>query len=222
MHKAAREEPRWHAALAVVVAFALYVTLPPKIVLGPLWLMPLLVTVILAPLMIISPRRHSESRRQRLMSIATVALLNAFNVGTLATLLIQQLSQHHRKPISGEEMLLAAVEIWLTNIIVYSLWFWEIDGRGPDARIHADFDERPARADFLFPQMALDPETRERLDWRPNFIDYVFLAFANATAFSPADTFPLTPFAKVLMMAESLTSLVTIAIIASRALSLIS
>lgn len=221
MQQAVHEEPRWHAAIAVLVAVTLYVTLPPKLVLGPFWLMPLLVAIVLVPLMIVSPRRHSESAALRAMSVSTIAVLNAFNIGTVVTLCIQQLSLHHRKPISGEEMLLAAIEIWLTNVIVYALWFWEIDGRGPDVRLHAGFEMKPRRADFLFPQMALDPEMRDRLKWRPLFIDYVFLAFTNATAFSPADTFPLTPVAKVLMMAESLTSLVTIAIIAGRALSLI-
>lgn len=222
MEKAVQEEPRWHAAIAVIVALALYVTLPPRIVLGPLWLLPALVLVILVPLMIVKPRRHSESRTQRLASISIIGLLGAFNIGTIATLYIQQFSRHHRKIVSGEDLLLAASEIWLTNIIVYALWFWEIDGNGPDARVHADFETRPRRADFLFPQMSLDPDVRRRLNWRPKFIDYVYLAFTNATAFSPADTFPLTPLAKILMMAESLGSLVTIVLIASRAIGTLS
>jgi hypothetical protein len=221
MRPSPTEEPRWQAAVAVLAAIGLYVTLPPKIVLGPLWLMPILVLAVLVPLLVISPRRHDESRVLRSMSIATVALVNAFNVGTVVLLCLQQLSSHHRKPISGEEMLLAAVQIWLTNIIVYALWFWEIDGRGPDVRDRTAFPQNARRADFLFPQMSLEPQVREVLKWRPAFIDYLFVAFTNATAFSPSDTFALTPRAKVLMMMESLTSLVTIAIIAARALSLL-
>lgn len=221
MQHAVREEPRWHAALAVLAALILYVTLPQKIIVGPLWLMPLLVSLVLIPLLVISPHRHQESKIQRSMSIFTVVLLNAFNIGTIVTLFVQLLSVHHRRPIAGEQLLLAAVEIWLTNVIVYGLWFWEIDGRGPDVRAHANGTQQPRRADFLFPQMGLDPEVRERLDWKPRVLDYIFLSFTNATAFSPADTFPLTHTAKTLMMLEALTSLVTIAVIAGRAISIL-
>lgn len=222
MQQAVREEPRWHAAIAVCAALVLYVTLPPRIVLGPFWLLPALVLVILIPLMIFKPKRHSETRLQRMMSVGIIALLGAFNIGTIVTLFMQQLSARHpHKIVSGEDLLLAAIHIWLTNVIVYALWFWELDGYGPDARAHADFDKSPRHADFLFPQMALDPDMRQRLRWHPQFLDYLFLAFTNATAFSPADTFPLTALAKVLMMAEALGSLVTIALIAGRALSLL-
>jgi hypothetical protein len=214
-------EPRWHAALAVLVALALYSTLPPRVIVGPYWLLPLVVLVILIPLMILSPRRHEEAAWQRWMSIVNVALLNAFNIATIVLLFMWQFSVHHRKSISGEDLLLAAVQIWLTNIIVYALWFWEIDGHGPDARAHMDFTRDIRRSDFLFPQMALQPDIREQLNWKPAFWDYVFLAFTNATAFSPTDTFPLTRFAKVLMTAEALTSLVTIAIIAGRAINIL-
>ncbi len=217
---AAQAEPRWHAALGVAAAIVFYVTLPPKIVVGPLWLMPALVGVILIPLIVISPRRHHESPLHRGMSIFTVVLLNVFNVGTVVTLLLQIVSVHHRKPIGGEQLLLAAVEIWLTNVIVYALWFWEIDGHGPDVRPRTQNEQEVRRADFLFPQMALTPEVREHYPWRPGFLDYVFLSFTNATAFSPTDTFPLTGIAKVMMMAEALTSLVTIAVVAGRAINI--
>lgn len=221
MKKIPKEEPRWHAGLAVVAALVLYVTLPPTVIVGPVWMLPLVLLVILVPLMIISPHRHEETSWQRWLSIAHIAVLNAFNVATIVLLFFWQISSHHQKRLSGEDLLLAAVQIWLTNIIVYALWFWEIDGHGPDVRSHTTFDQEPRRADFLFPQMALHPDIRSRIAWRPRFLDYVFLSFTNATAFSPTDTFPLTGFAKVLMMAEALTSLVTIAIIAGRAINIL-
>jgi hypothetical protein len=214
-------EPRWHAALAVIAALALYVTLPPKVIVGQVWLLPALVLVILIPLMVIAPRRHKEAAWQRAASIATIALLGIFNVATIALLFVWQFSQHHRKPISGQELLVAALQIWLTNVLVYALWFWEVDGNGPDARTHVTLDQQPRRSDFLFVQMTFDRDVQERLNWRPRFLDYLFLSFTNATAFSPADTFPLTHRAKALMMAEAIKSLVTIAIIASRAVSLL-
>lgn len=214
-------EPRWHAAIAVALALALYVSLPPKIVVGPYWLLPLLVLVILVPLLIAGPRRHGEQTALRIASIAHIALLNGFNLATIGLLLSQLLSAHRRHRISGEDLLLAAVEIWLTNVLIYGLWYWEFDGGGPGKRAHEAFTQPPKAEDFLFPQMALSPELRRPPEWRPRFIDYVFLSFNTATAFSPTDTYPLTPLGKLLMMGESLTSLVTVAIVAGRAINIL-
>lgn len=221
MEQFGKKEPRWHAALAVVAALALYVTLPPKVVVGPVWVLPLILLLILGPLMIVSPHRREEVAWQRWLSIAHIIVLNAFNIATILLLLSWQFSVHHSKRLSGEDMLLAAVQIWLTNVIVYALWYWEIDGHGPEVRLHTSFDQEPRRADFLFPQMSLEPEIRNRMKWKPAFLDYVFLSFSTGTAFSAADTFPLTRLAKVLMMAEALTSLVTIGVIASRAINIL-
>ena len=214
-------EPRWHAALAVVAALLLYVTLPPRVVIGPYWLLPALILVILVPLLILSPRRHKEAKWQRIASIVHIALLGIFNIATIVLLFVWQLSVHHHRQISGEELLRAGAEIWLTNVIVYGLWFWELDAGGPDARAHSAFEREPQRFDFLFPQMTAQPEIRARLNWKPRFLDYLFLSFTNATAFSPTDTMPLSRKAKVLMMAESLKSLVTIALIAGRAVNIL-
>lgn len=216
-----REEPRWHAAIAVVAIVVLYVTLPPRIIVGPLWLLPLLVLATLGPLLVLSPHRAREQKWQRAASIAHIAILGAFNVGTIALFLVQLVSAPHHKAFSGQELLLAAVQIWLTNILVYALWFWEVDGGGPKARCRQTFVEHPEFADFMFSQSLLDSEQRAALHWRPRFLDYLFLAFTNATAFSPTDTFPLTALGKSLMMAEALTSLVTIAIVAGRAVNLL-
>ncbi len=214
-------EPRWHAALAIVVALLLYVTLPAKVIVGPYWLLPLLVVAILVPLLIAAPHRSQEDRILRFASIANIALLNIFNICTIALFFIYELSLQHRRAFNGRELLTVAVQIWLTNVIVYALWFWETDGGGPAARLRQDFEENPQGADFLFPQMALAPEIQRRIRWRPSFIDYLFLAFTNATAFSPTDTFALSPLAKILMMAQALTSLVTIAIVAGRAINVL-
>jgi hypothetical protein len=215
------EEPRWHAGVAVVAALALYVTLPTRILIGPVWLLPVVLLSILVPLTIVSPHRHQETAWQRWASIAHVAVLNAFNIATLIQLLEWQISPHHHRAITGQQLFTGAVQIWLTNVIVYALWFWEIDGHGPDVRLHTSFYQEPRRADFLFPQMMLPDAIRARIHWKPMFLDYVFLSFTNATAFSPTDTFPLTRFAKVLMMIEALTSLVTIAVIAGRAINIL-
>jgi hypothetical protein len=204
-----------------VAALILYVTLPPKVVFGYVWVMPVLVLVILIPLMVIAPRRHQEAAWQRAASIVQIALLGGFNIATIVLLFVWQLSAHHHKHISGEDMLLAAGQIWLTNVLVYALWFWEIDGNGPDVRSHMPLDQQTRRSDFLFTQMTLPRDVQERLNWKPQFVDYLFLSFTNATAFSPADTYPLTRRAKMLMMAEALKSLVTIALIAGRAINIL-
>jgi hypothetical protein len=107
------------------------------------------------------------------------------------------------------------VQIWLTLILVFSLWYWELDRGGPTIRGHAD--ERPP--DLLFPQMA----THElgQAEWMPGFVDYLYLSFTNATAFSPTDTMPLTPRAKVLMLVEALASITTIVMVAGRAVNIL-
>lgn len=214
-----RHEPRWHAALFTIAAIVLYVTLPNRVTFGPLWLMPLLCASMLVPLLIVSPVRIEETRFQRWLSIALIATLNVFNVATLVQLLTAIFGA--KRSFVSTELLVAAVQIWLTNVIVYGLWFWEVDGGGPARRAHA-----PAgltrRSDFVFPQMSLLPEVQRVLDFRPRVVDYMYVAFTNATAFSPADTFPLTRRAKGLMMLEAITSLTTLAIIAARAVGLLS
>lgn len=220
MHHEREVEPRWHASIAVLAAIVLYVTLPPRFIVGPLWLAPVLLLIILVPLTIVAPRR-SESRGVRIFGIVVVCILTVFNVLTLATLVDFLLHPHPARVITGPLLMQAAVQIWLTNVIVYALWYWEIDGGGPDVRTHWSIDELPVRASFMFPQLTMMPELRRQMKWRPRLVDYVFLSFNTATAFSPTDTFPLTPNAKVLMMAEGLISLVTIAVIAGRAVNIL-
>lgn len=215
------EEPRWHSALAVIVALALYVTLPNRVLVGPYWLLPLLTMVILVPLIIFSPNRVQETPFQRWLSLTTVILLNIFNLATIVLLFEWLLSNTHHRSFTGEQLLVTAVQIWITNVIVYALWYWEIDGHGPDYRSSCTPEERNATSDFLFPQQMVSQQLQQQISFRPRMWDYVFLSFNTATAFSPTDTFPITHAAKVLMMAESMTSLVTIAIIAGRAVNIL-
>lgn len=214
-------EPRWHAAILVAAALVLYVTLPPKVVPGPLWLLPTLILVILVPLLVIAPRRHKEEPWQRAASIVQIALLGGFNIANIVLLFVWQLSVHHHKNISGEDLLRAGAAIWLTNVIVYGLWFWEVDRGGPDRRNRIPFEKEPDRVDFMFPQMAIPADVAPRMPWKPRLLDYVFVSFTNATAFSPTDTYPLSRLAKTLMMVEAFKSLITIALIAGRAVNIL-
>jgi len=215
------EEPRWPAVLAIGFVLLLYLRLPERVTLGPQWVFPVIAVIILVAVLVVRARAREQTPLQRGMSIGMAVVLNAFNIATIVLLAMWEFSEHHKRPIGGEALLKTAVNIWLTNLIVYALWFWEIDGGGPDARTHTPVTQEIERSDFLFPQMTLELQTRERMQWKPRFADYLFLAFTNAAAFSPADTFPLSRRGKMLMMAEAVLSLVTLAIFAARAIGMI-
>ncbi len=218
-------EPRWHASLAVVAALGLYVTLPPKLTLGPGWVEPLLVLLLLVPLSILVPRRNIEDRRARIASIALIALVNFFNVVSVVLLIASFFHPHKRELIDAGKMMRIGFQIWATNVLVFGLWFWELDGGGPRARARVPSAESVRNADFLFPQLGMlvapGGSAHVARDWKPQFLDYLYLAFTNSTAFSPTDTMPLSRLAKILMTCEAMIALVTIAIVLSRAISLI-
>lgn len=222
----AEHEPRWHASLAVLAALALYITLPPRLTIGPIWIAPLLVLALLVPLSILAPHRHAETRRMRGWGIALIALVNFFNIASIA-LLINGFFHPARVVVlnSAGVLLQHGTQIWITNILVFALWFWEMDGDGPEARAHASAAGEARTADFLFPQMTLSyaggRSPRFERPWKPQFFDYLYVAFTNATAFSPADVLPLTRTAKGLMLIEALISLATIGIVLARSVSLI-
>jgi len=221
----ANDEPRWHASLAVIAALLLYISLPSKFTFGPLWLFPVLVLAVLIPLSIVAPVRHHETAAQRFWSIILIAIVNLFNIASLVLLVSSLLHRPaHVAPASGEHLLVAGIQIWLTNILVFAQWYWELDAGGPEQRAHASSAGQFDAADFLFPQM--DPKSADLpcvdSGWKPLFVDYLFLSFSTATALSAADTFPLTRMAKMLMLAEAMVSLTTIGIIISRAINILS
>jgi uncharacterized membrane protein len=114
----------------------------------------------------------------------------------------------------GHQLILPAVVIWLTNVVVFALWFWEIDRGGPDRRAR----DPDAPADFWFPHMS---EPAAHPGWAPNFVDYLYLSYTNSTALSPTDTMPMTTRVKLLMMGQSITSLITVLLVASRAVNIL-
>jgi uncharacterized membrane protein len=208
-----RSEPAWPATLAVLAAVALQLLLPDRVTPGPFWLLPALEAVLLAGLVFASPRElerlHPGRRR---LALALIALVSAANISDLA--LLAHLLVHHGTT-NGRGLIFAGVLIWLTNVLIFSLWYWETDRGGPGIRAVG----RDAPPDFLFPQMADD--RIHPPDWRPQFIDYVYLSLTNATAFSPTDTMPLTATAKSLMGVQSLVSLVTIGLVVARAVNIL-
>lgn len=209
----ARTEPRWPAALAIVVAIVLYVTLPDKLTYVSRWLLPGLEAALLLPLLITAPDRDDqETRWQRLFALAVIAIINLANLVSLVLLVHELLGG---KKTGGHELIFFSMQIWLTNVIVFALWYWELDRGGPGKRCSMKHRE----PDFLFPQMVTPAAAAD--NWYPSFIDYTYVSFTNATAFSPTDTMPLTEWAKILMMIQSLASLITVALVAARAVNIL-
>ncbi|HTD57612.1 MAG TPA: hypothetical protein VK672_01845 [Solirubrobacteraceae bacterium] len=208
-------EPFWPAQATVLAAIVLQVSLPERLTVGPSWLIPALEGALLAGLVIVTPNQVEEEHpRRRHVALGLTAIVTAANIYSLGALTHYLL---HAKLGSngGRELIVAGTLIWLTNFLIFALWYWEMDRGGPGKRA-AGRDKPP---DFLFPQMSDD--RIEPKEWRPKFIDYLYVSLTNATAFSPTDTMPLSPAAKSTMGVQSLVSLVTIGLIVSRAVNIL-
>jgi len=206
-------DARWPAELAVVAAILLYVVLPNRLIVGPRWLLPALEALLIVPLAI--RRRVGAGRTDplwRALSVAVIALVNLANVISVGLLVHRVL---YNEPTKSTQLMYSGIAIWVTNVIVFGLWYWELDRGGPTAR-----SVRSERApDFLFPEMIyqhLGPH-----NWQPGFFDYLYIGFTNATAFSPTVATPISVTAKWLMMLEASISLVTVLVIVSRAVGII-
>jgi uncharacterized membrane protein len=210
---ALRREPFWQAQAVLCAAVILYLALPSKLVEGPGWLMPVAELLLVGGLWLDRPRRsRCEAARERRIVLGLLALVALSNFASLE-LLVHYLLRGGKA--GGHQLLLSSIVIWLTNVAVFALIFWQLDRGGPDRR--ARREERSA--DFLFAQMT-DAELVR--DWHPTFIDYLYTSYTNATAFSPTDTLPLTSSAKLLMMSQSSVSLITLALVAARAVNILS
>jgi hypothetical protein len=211
----ARRDPFWPAQLTVLAAIALSLDLPSKLTISEVWLIPAIEAVGLAGLFVTTPwtpaMRRPRRRRVALSLIGLVTVSNFVNLG----LLVHVLLHGGALASNGRELILSGVEIWVTNVLLFTVWYWEVDRGGPISR-QSDVLPPP---DFLFPQMT--DERLGGLDWRPCYIDYLYTSFTNATAFSPTDTMPLTPIAKLLMGAQSMASLITIGMVFARAVNIL-
>jgi uncharacterized membrane protein len=206
-------EPRWPAAVALLVALGLYVGLPEAFVVGPKWILPALEAVLVVPLLVADPDRTGrETRLLRLVSILLIALVSLALLTSLL-LLVHDLLRGHVVP--GKSLVYTAIAFWGTNVIIYALWYWELDSGGPNSR----HDRVLAERDFLFPQQASPDVFTE--PWHPQFFDYLYTSFTNSTAFSPTDTMPLSTWAKGLMMSQSASAFVTVALVAARAVNIL-
>jgi uncharacterized membrane protein len=209
----AAAEPFWPAQATVLAAIGLQLLLPERLTAGPTWLVPSLEGVLLIGLAMATPRQlEHEHPRRRGVALGLTAFVSAANLYSLVALTHYLL--HHHVP-EGRPLIISGMLIWLTSLLIFALWYWEMDRGGPGKRA-AGHDQPP---DFLFPQMSDD--RIEPLEWRPKFIDYLYVSLTNNTAFSPTDTMPLTPMAKSVMGIQAIASLVTIGLIVSRAVNIL-
>jgi uncharacterized membrane protein len=190
----------------------MYWGLPDELSVGPRWLLLLIILVLLAPLMI--THRSGRHQMNHILALLVDAILTLFLIGSLI-FLVQGLPSHREAPAA---LLRSAAGLWLTNILVFALWYWRLDAGGPHAREHATGRIKSA---FLFPQMTRSGTEAEGAPWYPHFVDYLFLAFNTSTAFSPSDTSVLSRGAKLAMMAQSLISLSILALLAARAVNIL-
>lgn len=203
-------EPRWPAFVAMAADALIHFALPPRLSLGPRWLVFAVIFVLLIP--ITFSYRRGRSDITRVLTFVALGVITLALIGSLG-LLIQGLPSHQDPP---RTLLISATLLWLTNVLVFALWYWKLDAGGPLGR------DEPGGADasaFFFPQMMRQSEADQ--NWSPVFLDYLFLAFNTSTAFSPTDTAVLARWAKVLMMLQAIISLSIIALLAARAVNVL-
>jgi hypothetical protein len=213
----AGHERRWPATVLVAGVLVLQLILPSEVTARPTWLLPVLELALLAPVAFANPVRLSrDTPWLRLAALALAALLALANAGHLLRLIVLVVSGTTIAPRSLVE---AALLIWVTNVAAAALALWEMDRGGPFAR-DPRHGRRPGRPDLLFPQMTGVPGWDSDA-WHPSFTDYLFVAFTAATAFSPTDTMPLSARSKLAFTAVSSVSLLTLAVVAARAVNVL-
>ncbi len=208
----AQHEPRWPVALTILAVVFLLTVLSARARLFPPWLLYAIAMALLLPMIGV----WLSSAREwwlRLEQISTLCLALVVELITLVVLFhVVHEMVLHPTTLSGRQLLASSIAAWVTNVLAFSLVYWRIDRGGPEARV----SRMGLRPDWLFPQ---PPVSGVDSEWQPTFVDYLFLSFSTATAFSTTDTLPLTSRAKLLMMIESTVSLATLVIVASRAIN---
>ena len=223
------ESALWPTA-AIVAAAGLYADLPARFIVGhsaglysvARWVVPALTLLLLLALLLTAPggrlvrsldlTGHRVHLTRRVLALAMIGLVSAANAASivwLVHLLVNGASAN------ASTLLRAAVHMWSVNVLLFALWFWQLDGGGPAARPTC----APHRRDFLFPQQS-DPALAGA-SWRPLFLDYLYVSFTNAAAFSPTDTMPLSRWAKMLMLVESAVSLTLGVMVVARAVNIL-
>ncbi len=210
-----KPEPRWQAVLAFVAIGAIYLALPSNLVFGPIWFLPTLIVVLIIPT--VMSHRTGNRSLNRLLGIVINGITTIALIGSVA-LLVRALPSHRESPL---RLLFSGGLLWLTNVIVFALWYWRLDGGGPTVR-----HERKefGSTSFLFPQMQVPHDERAQFEctrWRPRFVDYFFVAFTQSSTFGPTDAPLLARWAKILSMIQISISLSIVILLISRAVGVL-
>jgi uncharacterized membrane protein len=207
-----RDDPLWPGQLALLVAVLLFFVLPPKLTIGPNWPLPVAETLVLLALFT-TGRRGRVVKRRREIALGLMLVAAAANLTALGLLAHYLLVGGEAR---GADLIGGGAVIWLTNLLLFAVMYWELDRGGPLRPAHTRV---PVAPDFLFPQMTADRWTRP--GWKPGFFDYLYVSLTNQTAFSPTDTMPLTLRVKVLMSIQGVASFITTGIIVARAVNIL-
>ncbi len=210
-----RIEPRWPPALAIVAVLFLIASLHPRLSLLPAWF-PYIVTLAMLGPMAAVALSSSKARWLRIERTTAFLFFGVVEVGLLASLgrIVAEIV-YKSKEITGLALLAASIGLWVVNVLAFSLLYWQLDRGGSLARAN----NLSLKPDWLFPQAGAPEDASP--GWEPRYLDYLFLAYSTATAFSATDALPLTPRAKMLMMLQSTIALITIIIVASRAINML-
>ena len=210
-----KPEPRWQAVLALIAVGCIYAALPPWFIVGPVWLLPAIIAVLLVPT--ITTHRMGHHSLNHALGIIINAIITLALIGSVG-LLVRTLPGQKQAPLP---LLLSGAELWLANVLVFALWYWRLDGGGPNAR-----DRRPefGSRSFVFPQMQIEKIERGRFGaegWRPGFVDYLFIAFTQSSTFGPTDAPLLARWAKGLAICQIFISLSIVVLLISRAVGIL-
>ena len=210
-----KPEPRWQALLALLAVGGIYLALPRTLIVGPTWLLPAVIVILVTPT-IVAHRMGKHSLNHALgiiiSSVITLALIAS------VVLLVSAVPARKEAPVA---LLCSGAELWLTNVLVFALWYWRLDGGGPTLRHQRrEFGSRS----FVFPQMQIEKIERGRFGidgWRPRFVDYLFVAFTQSSTFGPTDAPLLGRWSKCLTMMQIATSLTIVIVLISRAVGVL-
>ena len=206
-------EHRWPISIIVLLVITLQYVLPSALSLSFQSVFCFVEAVLLVAVFAFNPRRISlHVAPTRALGLVLVGIMTLSNTASAIKLIDAIIT---RGVTDARSLLLSGGSIWLTNVVVFALWFWELDRGGPGKRAQATHPY----PDFIVPQMS-DP-SYARKDWHPKFFDYLYTSFTNASAFSPTDVMPLTRWAKMLMLVQSMTALLIVGLVIARAVNIL-
>ena len=208
-------EPRWQALLALLAIAGTAFALPRWLSVAPRWLVPALILILVVPT--VFAHRTGRNSLNHILGISISAIITLSLISSIV-LLVTALPAHRESPL---RLLLSGADLWLSNVLVFALWYWRLDGGGPTRR-----EERRGFGSrgFLFPQMQVEKSQRECFGidgWRPGFVDYLFVAFTTSSTFGPTDSPILQPWAKLFAMLQAFISLTIVVLLISRAVGVL-